>query len=173
MAFVWSVSTSSLTAAGTVVTYFLPLLSTWSRHLSKAPWSFVGKQCQKPRSGPQECSLLLAAISLSLSRADRAKKYMFVHQPMYLCTHIATNISVCDHLYLYWVKCDFVSILQLHSITSRIFPASFLVYLWILTPTVTNLAPSICHPLTNLPKRSAAQIGGSECQPSSLGDSIS
>lgn len=98
---------------------------------------------------------------------------MFVHQPMYLCTHIATNISVCDHLYLYWVKCDFVSILQLHSITSRIFPASFLVYLWILTPTVTNLAPSICHPLTNLPKSRTAHIGGSECQPSSLGDSIS
>ena len=62
---------------------------------------FVGKQCQKPRSGPEECSLLLAAISLSLSRADRARKYMFVHQPMYLCTHIATNVSVCDHLYLY------------------------------------------------------------------------
>ena len=98
---------------------------------------------------------------------------MFVHQPMYLCTHRATNISVCDHLYLYWVKCDFVSIPQLHSITSRIFPASFLVYLWILTPTVTNLAPSICHPLTNLPKSRTAHIGGSECQPFSPGDSIS
>ena len=67
------------------------------RHLGPC----VGKQCQKARSGPKECSLRLAAIPLSLSRADGARKYMFVHQPMYLCTHRATNISVCDHLYLY------------------------------------------------------------------------
>ena len=78
-----------------------PALDLEQAFLQEARVLLLGNSVRNQDLGSQCAHCCWSAISLSLSRADRARKYMFVHQPMYLCTHIVTNISVCNHLYLY------------------------------------------------------------------------
>lgn len=96
---------------------------------------FYQRWYQKPRSGGYVCSLLLKRDFFQVLSDDRVR---FVYTN--LCNYTFINISICNYLYLYQAKHEFILMFPnlIHSHMDQ--SSLFLLLICVSSPTARNLA---------------------------------